>query len=127
MQLSRERTEANVIHAWERGRIRVGEQWHAGHLIVTAREIVRDWRVADAASLSIEELAPAIAFEPEIIVLGTGEDQLLPDVELMAALAARSIGLEIMTTPAACRTYNVLIHEDRRAVAALLNPASAPR
>ena len=49
----------------------------------------------------------------------------LPDVDLMAALAARAIGLEIMSTPAACRTFNVLVHERRRVVAALLNSPRA--
>jgi uncharacterized protein len=56
---------------------------------------------------------------PEIIVLGLATLAPIPDIDLMAALADRSIGLEIMTTPAACRTYNVLVHEHRRVVAAL--------
>ena len=59
---------------------------------------------------------------PEIVLLGTGAEVLLPDLDLMAALAARAIGLEIMSTPAACRTFNVLVHERRRVVAALVNP-----
>jgi uncharacterized protein len=41
---------------------------------------------------------------------------------LMALLAERGVGLEIMGTPAACRTFNVLVHERRRVVAALFNP-----
>ncbi len=53
-------------------------------------------------------------------MLGTGTERLLPDVELMAAVAARSVGLEIMNTPAACRTFNVLLQEQRRVVAALV-------
>ena len=40
----------------------------------------------------------------------------------LGALAARRVGLEIMSTPAACRTYNVLVHERRRVAAALMNP-----
>jgi uncharacterized protein len=54
-------------------------------------------------------------------LLGTGSEMLLPDVDLMAKLGARSIGLEIMSTPAACRTFNVLLHEQRRVIAALFN------
>ena len=46
----------------------------------------------------------------------------LPDVELMAALAEQRVGLEIMSTPAACRTFNVLVQERRRVVAAMFNP-----
>jgi uncharacterized protein len=66
-------------------------------------------------------LAAALELEPEIILIGTGEGASLPDVELMSAIAERGIGLEFMTTPAACRTYNVLVHEQRRVVVALFN------
>lgn len=76
--------------------------------------------------LALEDLAAALELEPEIILIGTGEDASLPDVELMSALAERGIGLEFMTTPAACRTYNVLVHEQRRVVVALFN-AGLPR
>jgi uncharacterized protein len=72
--------------------------------------------------LTIEHLEPALALEPAIIVLGTGTERLLPDVELMGDVAARSVGLEVMSTPAACRTFNVLLQEQRRVVAALFNP-----
>jgi uncharacterized protein len=66
------------------------------------------------------DLEPAFALAPEIIILGTGHGACAPNLELMQSLAAKSIGLEIMNTPAACRTYNVLVHEQRRVVAALL-------
>lgn len=129
MQLVRERTEANMIHAWEHGRILVGSTWLHGNIIVSADAIVRDWRAAAPHGVSLADLAPAIALEPAIILLGTGSEARVPDVDLMAELAASAIGLETMTTPAACRTYNVLVHEGRRVVAALFTalPASAGR
>ena len=120
MQLSRESTEANVIRAWEPGRIRVGERWIEGSFIVSAQKLVA-WSAPAPDALDLDDLGAAIELEPEIIIVGTGTENVLPDVELMAALAERAIGLEIMTTPAACRTYNVLVHEQRRVVAALLN------
>jgi uncharacterized protein len=123
VQLSRELTEANVVRAWEPGRLRVGEEWLEGHIILSADRIVRDWAVESAEGIDIARLEPAIALDPEIILLGTGPAILLPDVGLMSQLAERSIGLEIMSTPAACRTFNLLVHEQRRVVAALLNPA----
>jgi len=121
MQLNREVSAANVIRAWESGRIRVGETWVSGNLIVSAQTLVDDWSAADPGKLGIDDLAAAIELDPEIILVGTGEAVVLPDVDLIAALADREIGLEIMTTPAACRTYNVLVHEQRRVVAALFN------
>ena len=75
----------------------------------------------------MQELGPAIALRPEIILLGTGDRHIFPESPLISDLASKSIGLEIMTTPAACRTYNVLVHENRQVVAALFNARSTPR
>lgn len=123
MLLSREQTQWNVIRAWESGRIRIGEHWVGGNVIVAPDEIVPEWAVTDPYAISVTDLRPAIDLGPEIIVLGTGATMQTPDVELMAALAEHGIGLEIMSTPSACRTFNVLVHEERRVVAALLNNA----
>jgi uncharacterized protein len=120
LQLSRETIEANVIRAFENGRIRIGESTYAGHLIVAPDRIVADWSITDANALQLDDFTPVLEMEPEIVLLGTGASA-LPDVSLMAQFAERAIGLEIMSTAAACRTYNVLVHEYRRVVAALLN------
>jgi uncharacterized protein len=137
MQLTRDGSTQNFIRAWEPGRIRIAERWIAGNVIVSADRIIEGWttgrdlRPAIAAlppsmavALTVEDLAPALAFAPTILLLGTGTDRFLPDVELMAALAEQRVGLEIMSTPAACRTFNVLLQEQRRVVAALFNAAA---
>lgn len=121
MELSRESTDANLIRAWEPGRVRIGENWLSGNLIVTAEHVVTDWSAEDPGALTVEQLAPAIDLKPEIILLGTGADMLMPDVALMASLAERGIGLETMNTASACRTFNVLVHEQRRVAAVLFN------
>ena len=127
MQLTRDSGAVNFIRAWEPGRVRIAERWISGNVLVGADQIVEGWTAAQPHSLTIADLEPALALDPTIIVLGTGTEHLLPDVELMAAVAARSVGLEIMSTPAACRTFNVLLGEQRRVVAALFNPATAVR
>ncbi len=123
MQFSREISAANLIAAWEPGRIRIAERWIEGHVIVAA-ESLEQWTPAEPAELTSADLEPALALDPEVVVIGTGLDQRLPDLDLMAAFAARGVGVEIMSTAAACRTYNVLVHEGRRVVAALVNAAS---
>jgi len=90
-------------------------------VIVAPDRLLEDWRVATPAALALEHLEPALALLPEIVLLGTGAALEWPDADLMALCAARAVGLEIMTTPAACRTFNVLVHEQRRVVAALFN------
>jgi uncharacterized protein len=125
MQLSRDAGEVNFIRAWEPGRVRVAERWIAGNVIIGAERIIEAWTTIAPHEITIAHLDAALALEPAIIVLGTGVEHPLPDVELMAAAAARSVGLEIMSTPAACRTFNVLLQEQRRVVAALFNPPVA--
>ena len=122
MQLTRDSSAIHVIRAWEPGRVRVADRWITGNVLIGPERIIEAWTTTRPDALSIADLEPALALEPTIVVIGTGTEQVLPDVELMAALAARSVGLEIMSTPAACRTFNVLLQEQRRVVAALFNP-----
>lgn len=121
MRFAKETTEANVIRAVEHGRLRVGERWFSGSLIVSADTIISDWSVETPDALTLDQLEPALELDPDIVLVGTGHESILPDVELVAALAERGMGLEIMSTAAACRTYNVLVHEQRRVVVALFN------
>ena len=123
MQLTRDSSALYYIRAWEPGRLRVADRWLTGNVIIGTSEIIEDWTAIDPRDLTIADLEPALALSPAIIVLGTGTEQVLPDVELMAAAAQRSVGLEIMSTPAACRTFNVLLQEQRRVVAVLFNEA----
>lgn len=122
MQLTHETTPAYVIRAWEPGRIRIAERWIEGHAIVAADRIVENWRVESPAACTLADLRDALSSQPEILLLGTGTELVWPDADLAGALAARGIGLEIMSTPAACRTFSVLVQEQRRVVAALFNP-----
>ena len=122
MLISRETTAPNSIRAWEAGRVRIGENWFNGHLIVSADQIVREWSPTNPSRPSISDLAPALALEPEIVVIGIAAESPVPDIELMIELGGRSIGLEQMTLSAACRTFNVLVQENRRVVAVLCHP-----
>lgn len=122
MQLTRDQHALHFIRAWEPGRVRIADRWVSGNVIVGAEQIVEDWTTTAPSALTMADLEPALALEPTIVLVGTGHDRSVPNVELMAALAARGIGLEIMSTQAACRTFNVLLQERRRVVAALFNP-----
>jgi len=122
VQLTRDAIPTHLIRAWEPGRIRIAERWVAGHVLITPERIVEGWAVATPAGLVLEDLSEALTSQPEIVLLGTGPTLLWPEADLVGALAARGVGLEIMGTPAACRTFNVLVHEQRRVVAALFNP-----
>src|SRR6478752_1185050 len=118
VQLTRETVPANLVHSYEPGRIKIGERWLSGDVIVAPDRLIEGWRAAAPAEITLAELEPALALEPQIVLLGTGAALVWPEADLMSELAARGVGLEIMSTPAACRTFNVLVHERRRVVAA---------
>lgn len=109
----------NFIRAHEQGEIRIGERPVRTNVIVTADQVI-DWPVQSIATLTLADLEPLIALKPEIVLLGSGEAQRFPDASLLGALLSRGIGCEVMNTGAACRTYNVLVSEDRKVAAALI-------
>ena len=122
IKFTRETADANLVRAWRRGGLRIGDEWLRSHVVVSADRIVRDWPVSNPEDLQPGDLEPALAADPDIIILGTGEALRRPAADLMGLMAERGIGVEIMDTPAACRTYNVLLHEGRSVVAALFIP-----
>lgn len=110
----------HLVHSHAPGEIRVGETVIRNSCLLRADKIVPQWRPQTLDDLTLEDLEPILALEPEIVVLGTGTRQRFPESKLLGTLLARGIGCEVMTTAAACRTYNVLVSEDRPVVAALL-------
>jgi uncharacterized protein len=78
------------------------------------------WDVACFDSLDASHFAPLAARKPELVLFGSGARQRFPQPAWLRPLIDAGIGIETMTTPAACRTWNVLINEGRQALAALL-------
>ncbi len=110
-------------------------RYGADYVVVGEREI-RDSAIISASTLSswaprsVEELGPQhlpalFELSPEVVVLATGATQKFPRAALRAEFATRRIGLEVMEIGAACRTYNVLVGEERRVLAAILLPGTA--
>lgn len=115
----------NLITGLDVGTVRIGSETIPAGLIVTPRELIRDWGPAAGAPLEESHLKPLLDLGPELILLGTGARQCFPGVAIMAAISSRGIGFEAMDSAAACRTYNVLVHEERRVVLALLRETPA--
>jgi uncharacterized protein len=110
----------NVIRSYAPGRVTVNEQTYATSILVTPEHIVSDWRPRDFSQLQRADFEAIAALNPEVVLLGTGARLQFPSPVLTRALMVARIGLEVMDTGAACRTYNVLMAEGRRVVAALL-------
>ncbi len=85
--------------------------------VLSPDTLIEGWAVKDVRSLSLDDLAPLLALDPELIVLGAGATQAFPPPATLAACLGRGVGLETMTNAAAARTFNVLAGEGRRVVA----------
>jgi uncharacterized protein len=113
------RTDINLIRGYGAGEVRIAEHVQVVPCIVTADQLILDWQVRDVATLAPLDLEPIFALAPDIVLLGTGPKQVFPAAVIRQAFAARKVGLEVMDLGAACRTYNILVQEDRRVAAAL--------
>ncbi len=111
---------ANTFTAYGDGWFDVNGERHTGSVLVVPEADVVAWGVVDFESLSEADFERLVLLEPELVLLGTGTRQRFPHPRLMASLAHRQIGVEVMDTGAACRTYNILAGEGRRALAAVL-------
>ena len=89
-------------------------------MLVPWRGEVLPWAVSSFDALDEASFKALIALGPELVIFGSGSRIRFPRPALLKALMARRIGFEAMDTPAACRTYNVLLGEGRAVVAALL-------
>jgi len=92
-----------------------------GSLIISPRHLIRDWPPMNIDSLLMGHLDALMELQPELILLGTGPRLQFPEAKILASLHNRQIGVEVMDTAAACRTYNILMTEGRFVVAGLIN------
>jgi uncharacterized protein len=112
----------NVIRNYGADFVTVNEHEIRSSCIVGANTLIRDWPPRDVPSLELAHLAPLFELRPEVVVLSTGARQQFPRAALRAEFATRKIGIEVMEIGAACRTYNVLVSEERKVLAAILLP-----
>ncbi len=90
-------------------------------IVVAPEHVLREW-ASDFSSLTENHFEQLLILKPELVLLGTGSAFRFPHPALTGCLVNAGIGLEVMDTRAACRTYTVLASEGRRVVAALLIP-----
>jgi uncharacterized protein len=89
-------------------------------IAVSAEEVRSDWNVAGFDELSEAHFSYFLALKPDVLLLGTGSQQRFAHPRLYRALTDAGIAVECMNTPAACRTFNILVAENRKVVAAIL-------
>jgi len=109
----------NLFTGYGDDHVQINRERHDGSLIVTPDAILA-WDVVRFEELDEHHFQGLLDHHPEVVILGTGATQRFPHPRLSAALAAAGVGMEVMDTRAACRTYNILLAEGRKVIAAIL-------
>jgi uncharacterized protein len=109
-----------LIRAYGGGELRINDETYRGTVIVSASTVLTLPDVRDMNDLVALDPSRIRALDPELILLGTGQRQIFPPASFRAPFLSAGIGFEVMDTGAACRTFNVLVAEQRRVVALLM-------
>jgi len=125
MKMQLEKAEVPLISAYGPGLLAVDGTDYRGNLLITRSRVIEHWFDGEPHELKADDFAALLDTaeheeQAEILLLGTGAGHVFEPMRLAPALAARGIALEVMSTRAACRTYSVLVNEDRPVAAALL-------
>lgn len=108
------------IKSYTPGQIQINEQVFQHSVILSPTELIENWPPQTSAELSVEHLETILALKPTVVILGTGSKLQFPKENILDVFTKLHIGIEVMDTNAACRTYNVLMSEARNVVAGLL-------
>lgn len=110
----------NTVKNYRMNDVKVNNMTFTSSFYMTQTAHQDEWKCINIADLNTEMLDDILKLNPEVIILGTGEEQVFPDLSVFAYCANQGVGLEVMANDAACRTYNVLTTEDRDIVLALI-------
>ena len=110
----------NTFTGYGEGYVDVNGKRHSANVTVLPGQVLPGWTSATFETLSEADFSLLAGLAPEILLLGTGKTLRFPPPELLQPLMAARIGLEVMDTQAACRTYNILVAEGRKVAAAIL-------
>jgi len=114
-----------MIDTYAADHIVIGGRRYARSLILLPDRLLPDWPVTRYDDLTESDYVALAVHAPELVLVAAHEGRLLPRPRLSAGLVGRGIGVEVMPLGAACRTYNVLVAEGRRVLAAVILPGAA--
>ena len=119
LKFTRELSAQLVIRSVSETSICVNDTEYSESIVLTPDDKLATWSDKPIDDLDEADFAAVVDTKPEVVLLGTGTSNVFPPRELTFAFARKGIGLEVMATAAAARTFNVLANESRR-VAAIL-------
>ena len=119
MRFSQYPSDGNSIKAYRPGEITINDRKITSSAVITP-DTVTAWTPRCLDEITPQHIGQLADYQPEIVILGTGEHLRFPQAAIITSLQTRGIGVEVMNTEAACRTFNVLLSEGRRVVAAII-------
>jgi len=124
MKFQLETSEHNLISHYGPGLLSVNGVEYTSNLMITEDSVLENWVDGDISEITPESFAPLIELpaekRPDIVLLGSGESHVFPDMHILMELKKKGLTVEVMNTRAACRTYSVLVSEFRSVAAALI-------
>lgn len=120
MNINLEASEQHAIQAYGDNKIQINSIIYEHSLIVSREEIITDTAIKNILDMNGEYLNLLLQFDPEIIIIGHENTGKFPPLSIISNLSQHRIGIECMSIGAACRTYNVLLGENRKVVAGII-------
>jgi uncharacterized protein len=112
--------EHHFVRSVDPSGIRIGDRLYTASIIITPDQVMESWGPVSMADLTHQHLELLFDLQPEVVLLGTGPIQKFLPRELAIHVIESGFGVEVMTTDAACRTFNILAADGRKVVAGLL-------
>lgn len=119
MHINLEKQDKHTIEAYSEKEIQINARVYQKSVIVSAKEII-EWSISSINELNEDNLFPFIKYQPKVIIIGHHHLNFFPSFAVVHAMAKRGIGLECMSLSAACRTFNILLNEQREVVAGFI-------
>jgi len=113
-------TNNSLIESVGSGKIQYQGNWYEKSLIIGIDKIIYPWKHPDVADIDISDFEPFFDGNIEVILLGTGTKQVFLNGYLLTKILTKGVGIEVMDSKSACRTFNLLVSEYRRPLAMLM-------
>jgi len=115
-------TSRHRLTSYSEDSVSINDTVYRQSLVLTFDSLLCPWPVNTLEQLCADQLAPIFDSKPAVVLLGTGPKQLFPEARIFGLFGEQGIGLEVMDNGALCRTFNILVAEDRAVTAAIILP-----
>jgi uncharacterized protein len=117
MKLDFDQQTTNLsITAYSKAGVTLGGRVLTQPFVVSGNDILLDTMPNSVAAIGPKHISELMKLEPSLVIIGTGETQIFIDALVLQPALEAHIGIEMMSTAAACRSFNVLVAENRAVV-----------